>query len=165
MGIQRWEYKDGNTTCIVCNDMQIVKWHQQIGLIASNLLGHGEVIPSKQKQKQQDCIPVWCVPPARWPYLPACSAPGGVPCPRGVPGPGGVPGNGGGAWSWGVCSRGCLLGGGGGGGMLYASSFAGGKNTVRPFSFPSPGAINNISMPTDICSHNSCKFCVDFLAL
>ena len=33
----------------------------------------------------QDCIPVGCVPPACWPYLPACTAHGG----------GGV------AWSWG----------------------------------------------------------------
>ena len=65
----------------------------------------------------QDCIPVGCVPPARWPYLPACSALGG-------PGPGGVSGLGvsgwGGAWSGGgvclvqgVCLvRGCLVWGG-----------------------------------------------------
>ena len=56
---------------------------------------------------KQDCIPVGCVPPACWPYLPACtavgwgylllggclllghSAPSGVSAPRGVPAPGG----------------------------------------------------------------------------
>ena len=27
---------------------------------------------------KQDCIPVGCVPPARCPYLPACTAPGGL---------------------------------------------------------------------------------------
>ena len=26
---------------------------------------------------KQECIPVGCVPPACWPYLPACTAPGG----------------------------------------------------------------------------------------
>ena len=35
---------------------------------------------------KQDCIPVGCIPPACWPYLPACIAQGG-----------------------GVCSGGCLL--------------------------------------------------------
>ena len=44
----------------------------------------------------QDCIPVGCIPPARWPYLPVCSPPGGgVPAWSGVgvPGPGrcGIP--------------------------------------------------------------------------
>ena len=34
---------------------------------------------------KEDCIPVWCVPLAHWPYLPAWSALGGcVPDPRGV---------------------------------------------------------------------------------
>ena len=33
--------------------------------------------------RKQDCIPVGCIPPTRWPYLPACSA------------------------RWGVSSRGC----------------------------------------------------------
>ena len=33
--------------------------------------------PSKSILKQ-DCIPVGCVPPACCPYLPACTAPGGV---------------------------------------------------------------------------------------
>ena len=47
----------------------------------------------------QECIPVGCVPPVCCPYLPACTAGGGVY----LPGPGGyliwgrVP-----AWSWGV---------------------------------------------------------------
>ena len=31
----------------------------------------------KERVMKQDCIPVGCVPPSRWPYLPACSAPGG----------------------------------------------------------------------------------------
>ena len=38
---------------------------------------------------EQDCIPVGCVLPARWPYLPACSA-SGVSAPRGCLLPGGV---------------------------------------------------------------------------
>ena len=46
---------------------------------------------------KQDCIPVGCIPRARWPYLPVCSARGG-----GLPGPGGC-------LVWGVpaWSRGC----------------------------------------------------------
>ena len=58
---------------------------------------------------KQDCVPVGCVPPARWPYLPACSAPGGSwsrgclvqgsAWSGGVPDPGG--GGCGGAWSGG----------------------------------------------------------------
>ena len=80
----------------------------------SNLLK--ESIPcSPQKNGLQECIPVGCVPPACCPYLPACTALGGVPGPGGylvqvgylvpwgfVPGPvgvylvpGGVPGPGG----------------------------------------------------------------------
>ena len=35
----------------------------------------------------QDCIPVGCVPPACWTYLPACTAPGGA-CSWGVSTPG-----------------------------------------------------------------------------
>ena len=51
----------------------------------------------KRRFKQQDCIPVGCVPPARWPYLPTC------------PGLGLLQGGGGrGAWSRG----GCLVPGG-----------------------------------------------------
>ena len=40
---------------------------------------------------KQECIPVGCVPPACCPYLPTCTAQGGVPGPGkgGVPGPGG----------------------------------------------------------------------------
>ena len=58
-----------------------------------------------ERKFTQDCIPVGCLPPARGPYLPACSALGvGVPSPGEVGfGPGGclVLGV---AWSWG-----CLL--------------------------------------------------------
>ena len=49
---------------------------------------------------KQDCIPVGCVPPARWPYLPACSTAGGDFC------SGGWCLLRGGVCSWG---RGCLL--------------------------------------------------------
>ena len=53
--------------------------------------------------EKQDCIPVGCVPPTRWPYLPACSAGGhaflGGWC-------------GGCLLLGGVCSGGCLLQGG-----------------------------------------------------
>ena len=84
---------------------------------------------------KQDCIPIGCVPPARWPYLPACSVAGGGTwgvylvgmggylVRGGVPGPGGylvwgvylvlggVPGPGGCTWSWGVyLVRGGVLG-------------------------------------------------------
>ena len=60
---------------------------------------------------KQDCIPVGCVPPACWPYLPACSAlggvcSGGVPALGDVPGLGGVPAPGGCTWSGGVSSPG-----------------------------------------------------------
>ena len=80
---------------------------------------------------QQDCILVGCVPPARWPYLVACSAPGGGGgvCSRGVSAPWGVSAHGGcllpgglltggggcllpGGSAPGGCSRGCLLRGG-----------------------------------------------------
>ena len=58
----------------------------------------------------QECIPVWCVPPACCPYLTACTGPGGVYLVPGcVPGPGGT-------WSGGVpglggvpCPRGVYL--------------------------------------------------------
>ena len=61
----------------------------------------------RQPLKIQDCIPVGCVPPARWPYLGGVLSPrggvpaqGGVPAwgeylPRGVPGQGEVPAQGG----------------------------------------------------------------------
>ena len=61
---------------------------------------------------KQDCIPVGCVPPAHWPYLPGCSMPGGCLLPGGsAPGgsccsqgvySGGVSALGGGVCSWGV---------------------------------------------------------------
>ena len=46
---------------------------------------------------KQECIPVGCVPSACCPYLPACTAPGGVPglggtWSGGVPGLGGLAG-------------------------------------------------------------------------
>ena len=40
--------------------------------------------------RQQECIPLGCVPPACCPYLPACTAPGGCTCLRGCTCPGGV---------------------------------------------------------------------------
>ena len=44
--------------------------------------------------KKQDCIPVWCIQPTRWPYLQACTAQGGClvwgVCSGEVHGPGGV---------------------------------------------------------------------------
>ena len=90
--------------------------------------------------QKQDCIPVGCVPPARWPYLPACtswggvsalgvcvcvcswgvsapggglSAPGGVSAPGELSALGGVCSGGRGCtWSWGGSAPGgCLLGG------------------------------------------------------
>ena len=67
-----------------------------------------------KKYCKQDCIPVGCVLPACWPYLPACSAPGGVPgpggvcsggvCTRGVCSRGDVC-----TWSWGGLLQGCLF--------------------------------------------------------
>ena len=51
---------------------------------------------TEKHKSEQDCIPVGCLPPARWPYLPACSARGGGCLLRGVSAP-----------------AGCLLGGGG----------------------------------------------------
>ena len=43
------------------------------------------------KLTEQECIPVWCVPPACCPYLPACTARGGGVPAVGVPARGGVP--------------------------------------------------------------------------
>ena len=77
---------------------------------------------SNRNEKQEECIPVGCVPPACFPYLPACTAPGGCTwsqggtwsgrvylVPGGVPAlggvylvPGGVSGSGGCTWSGGV---------------------------------------------------------------
>ena len=104
---------------------------------------------TNKRRKKQDCIPVGCVPPAHWPYLPACCVPGGA-WSRGVPGLGG-------AWSRGCLVRGvCLVRGGcvpGPGGWypsmhwgrppvnritnrcknitLPQTSFADGKNTIQ----------------------------------
>ena len=62
----------------------------------------------------QDCIPVGCIPPACWPYLPACTAPGGCACSGGVPAPGCVPAKGWGCLVLGgVCSQGVSATGGG----------------------------------------------------
>ena len=59
----------------------------------------------------QDCIPVGCIPPACWPYPPACTVQGECLAPGGSA-PGGylVPGEGGawswvGVWCWGVVSK------------------------------------------------------------
>ena len=54
---------------------------------SSNLFYIGLISAKYCNYIQQDCIPVGCIPPARWPYLPACSATGegGLPGPRGVP--------------------------------------------------------------------------------
>ena len=76
-------------------------------------------------QEKQECIPVGCVPPAHWPYLPACSALGGCllrrgcllqggVCSQGVSALGGVCSKGGVcsrgvSAPGGVCSWGCLL--------------------------------------------------------
>ena len=68
------------------------------------------------RMNEQECSPVGCVPPSRWPYLPACCAPGGgctwseggVPGPGGAPGPRGVYLVPGGC----TCSRGVYLPGG-----------------------------------------------------
>ena len=35
-------------------------------------------ISMRSCRDRQDCIPVGCIPPACWPYLPACSVPGGL---------------------------------------------------------------------------------------
>ena len=66
-----------------------------------------------ERKKKQECIPVECVPPACFPYLPACTAQGGgCTCqgvylvlggylvPGGVPGPRGYQVLGGCTWSW-----------------------------------------------------------------
>ena len=56
---------------------------------------------------KEDCIPEECVPPARWPYLPACSALWG----GGGSGPWGI-------WSWGILVPGGCLSGPRGGGVV-----------------------------------------------
>ena len=65
-------------------------------------MSHFQPIWTINRVKKQDCIPVGCIPPTCWLYLPACTVQGGLHL--------------GGAWSQGVstlggvCSRGCLLG-------------------------------------------------------
>ena len=84
-----------------------------------------------QDDTEQDCIPLGCIPPAHWSYLPACSGQGRCLLPGGAWSQGStwfgggalVPWGclllgGGGAWSQGVCTQwgawsgGCLLPGG-----------------------------------------------------
>ena len=65
---------------------------------------------------KQDCIPVGCVPPARWPYLPACSVAGGS-------APGGEVGG------WGVCSWGCVC-------LFQGGVWSGGVSAPRGVSDP-----------------------------
>ena len=80
--------------------------------------------------REQDCIPVGCVPPALWPYLRACSVPGDVP---GLGGGGctwsggeGVPGLGRCTWSGGcVPGLGVYLVPGGGGVYLVLGGVPG----------------------------------------
>ena len=63
---------------------------------------------------KQECIPVGCVPAARWPYTAVCSGGGGMSAPGGVCSRGeGVPGARGAVSSAGsVCSGGCPVRGG-----------------------------------------------------
>ena len=61
---------------------------------------------------KQDCIPVGCVPPARLPYLPACSAGGEGGLLWGVSGLGGVCSQGRVCLLWVCLLRGCVCSGG-----------------------------------------------------
>ena len=53
---------------------------------------------------EQDCIPVGCIPPACWPYLPACTAPwrSALPVGSALPGGSALP-------EWGFLARGTCL--------------------------------------------------------
>ena len=75
----------------------LLKFVCQIYSITSKAWLFTKIINKEKPFLKQECIPVGCVPPERWPYLPACSATGGM-CAwsRGVylvwgdvPGPGG----------------------------------------------------------------------------
>ena len=61
------------------NNTLIVKWKE---VVHPSRLCVGRLIPWNSSDSiaatQQDWIPVGCVPPARWPYLPACSVLGGL---------------------------------------------------------------------------------------
>ena len=92
-------------------------------------------IKVQETKEKQECIPVGCVPPARWPYLAECSARGGV-CSRGVSAPGGV------------CSGGCLLPGGvcSWGGMWHPSMHWG-RHAPPPWTEFLTHAYGNITLP------------------
>ena len=92
---------------------------------------------------KQDCIPVGCVPPARWPYLPACSTAGGISA------------LGGGVCSWGVsdpgiggvCFGGCLLPGGSAPRGIPACTEADPPSPVNRITY----ACENITLPQLRC--------------
>ena len=76
----------------------------------SGLADHNEDILIKCKQTmKQECIPVWCIPPACWPFPCMHCDQGDVPA-RGVYLPGGCTCLW--SWGWGCLLRGCLLTGG-----------------------------------------------------
>ena len=92
-----------------CSTAPLIISHYHFYLVTTSFLflWKSNVIAHKQdlllwinilKPMITSCIPVACVPPARWPYLPACSLPGGCLLP-------GVSAHRG----RGVCSGGCLL--------------------------------------------------------
>ena len=77
---------------------------------------HQRGIPVSKLIQKQECIPVGYVPPACCPYLPACTAPGGVPAQGSVPArgvylPGGCTCPGECTYPGGVPARGYLPGG------------------------------------------------------
>ena len=105
------------STVLLVHDGELGRFEiQLVKLVKGKCDHHLKILTSSNGQWQfkQDYIPVGCVPPTHWPYLPACSASGctwsgGVPGPSGVylvQGvylvPGVLPGPGGCTWSWGV---------------------------------------------------------------
>ena len=89
------------------------------GGVSQHAMGQTPLWTKSQTRVKQDCIPVGCIPPAHWPYLPAALLWGGGACSRaggdcsegGCLVPTGVCS--GGVWSKGVAwSRGCLVPGG-----------------------------------------------------
>ena len=91
---------------------------------------------------EQVCIPVGCVPPSCWLYLPACTAHGEVSAPGGV-------------CSWGrgvcsqggcVCSQGCLL--------PVGCLLLGGGASIQPCTEANPHSTVNRMTNRQVSKHN-----------
>ena len=115
-------------------------------------------LSERELKSEQECIPVGCVPPAHWPYLPACSARGGV------------PGLGGSAWSGGKClvrgsARGCLLRGGWYPSMHWGRHPLWRESHTRVKTWPSPNFVAGGKNDFDYCHYCSVNSTMNVLRI